>query len=147
MISVYRSSETSLGEKRKLRAARGSGITATRSPFFLHLTRCLRTLRARLQSHLWWREGLWLEQPFSCARNKGTVTWANDTCLTLLGPAAAKRQSSGVPATCGVARLPGSSWLYLFTTERERRSDERGARSPATARLKWVITYVRRGDI
>ena len=29
MISVYRSSET-LGEKRKLRAARGSGITATR---------------------------------------------------------------------------------------------------------------------
>ena len=28
MISVYRSSET-LGEKRKLRAARGSGITAT----------------------------------------------------------------------------------------------------------------------
>ena len=27
--------------------------------------------------------------------------------------------------------LPGSSWLYLFTTERERRSDERGARSPA----------------
>ena len=29
MISVYRSSETSLGEKRKPRAARGSGITAT----------------------------------------------------------------------------------------------------------------------
>ena len=31
MISVYRSSETKLGEKRKLRAARGSGTTA-RSP-------------------------------------------------------------------------------------------------------------------
>ena len=42
MISVYRSSERlpfSLGEKRKLRAARGSGITAT-----------IHTLRARLQS-------------------------------------------------------------------------------------------------
>ena len=29
MISVYRPSETIEGEKRKLRAARGSGITAT----------------------------------------------------------------------------------------------------------------------
>ena len=44
------------------------------------------------------------------------------------------------------AQLPGSFWLYLFTTrkERERRSDERsGARSPASAQalLCRLITY------
>ena len=47
MISVYRSSET-MGEKRKLRAARGSGITATTGGIEPEATAFLKGLAQKL---------------------------------------------------------------------------------------------------
>ena len=115
MISVYRSSETSLGEKRMLRAARGSGITAPRQDA------CERGFlsefpAARARASYWFDKpqgyapGLKKQELRSKAPRKGEGAFAEAPAWP---PAAHTKAGHWDPGDC-----PGARTLFHVVTQR-----------------------------